>query len=347
MDSSLKRVPAIKGLGQALVDQQKVQSREGCTKSAICERMELLKKKAIDKKVQVMIMIKDPEFQKHTISTGAGAITLGSMGGAFGTATGVFVGGAAGIVPALLTFGLSIPAGACVGGVTGLLVGVSAGGSAGAASGFCVYKYRVQIKNGIVEVRVKVEDGAKAGYIKLTGAIAKTRKSIEYYADAAQKKVLATKDLAKAKTMEAHKVAKAKAAEAKALAKVKAGEAITFATTTRPGVTSSCAAAGTALGSVAGGTCGLVAGAAVGVVPALLTFGLSIPIGAGIGLATGATAGAGAGALTGGTAGFAGFTYRKELKNSAGYIQMKTVDSAKQVKQSVRKLVGAGTGETN
>lgn len=353
MDSSLKRVPAIKGLGplgtvgQALSDQQKMQPRDACSKGAMSERVECLKKKAIEKKDYVVALVKEPEFQKITISTGVGAITVGSFGGAFGTASGVVVGGAAGVVPALLTFGLSIPAGACVGGVTGFLVGSTAGTCGGGATGYCVYKYRVQIKNGIVEVRVKVEDGAKAGYAKITGAVAKTKGSIVYYADVAQKKALATKNLAVAKTREAHKIAKAKAIEAQALAKVKAGEVVTFATTTRPGVAATSAAAGGAVGSITGGACGLVAGAAVGVVPALLTFGLSIPISATIGMVTGATAGAGAGAATCGAAGYAGFTYRKEIKNSAGYIQTKTMDSAKQVKQSVKKLVGAGTGETN
>ncbi|CAE7650892.1 unnamed protein product, partial [Symbiodinium pilosum] len=62
---------------------------------------------------------------------------------------GSLVGGAIGILPALFTFGLSIPVGAAIGGGAGLAVGAAAGATAGAvsggAAGYGAYAKRGQI----------------------------------------------------------------------------------------------------------------------------------------------------------------------------------------------------------
>eukprot|EP00930_Biecheleria_cincta_P040230 TRINITY_DN2757_c0_g1_i2.p1 TRINITY_DN2757_c0_g1~~TRINITY_DN2757_c0_g1_i2.p1 ORF type:complete len:543 (-),score=108.92 TRINITY_DN2757_c0_g1_i2:239-1867(-) len=87
--------------------------------------------------------------------------------------------------------------------------------------------------------------------------------------------------------------------------------------TSRTGVTSAMAWAGTVAGSAAGGAAGALAGAAAGVVPAFFTFGLSVPVGAVLGGLGGMTTGGCAGAFLGGVAGLAGFYYKKEIKDAA------------------------------
>lgn len=333
-DSQLKRVPAvkpIKRLEEALEksSQPPLRTREGTSK--VMEKVEQFRKSAQDMKTLVVTRVKEPEFQKLTISTSSGVIVLGAAGGAFG----VVVGSLAGLAPALATFGLSIPAGAMCGGVAGLLVGSTAGGTAGGAGGFCLYKYRVQIKDGFVQVKVKAHTFAADGYGKAKGAALSAKLAIQNKATQAREKAEVTIALAKEKT-----------GAAAALAKAKAGEMYTMTTSTRAGVSSAMAVLGGTVGTTAGGICGALAGGAVGVVPAVFTFGLSIPVGAGIGLMAGATTGGGAGVVGGGAIGFAGFTYRDEIKRSAEYLRRKSMDSAEQVKKSVKSLVGAGTGET-
>jgi len=94
------------------------------------------------------------KFQVSAISAAGGAAVMGAGGGAVGMTAGFWIGGAIGIVPALFTFGLSIPVGAAIGAGTGLVVGTAAGSSAGAlgggAVGYGVYSKRQQI-GGAVE----------------------------------------------------------------------------------------------------------------------------------------------------------------------------------------------------
>merc|ERR1712232_966756 len=143
----------------------------------------------------------------------------------------------------------------------------------------------------------------------------------------------------------------------KALTMKKCDEAVALAKDRQVQVTTASAASGGVAGGVTGGTVGLVAGAAMGVVPALFTFGLSIPIGATIGLATGAATGSTVGAVGCGTAGYVGYTHRKQIgegvqgavaktSSSVDYVKTKAVSSAGQVRQSVRAFVAGGTGGT-
>ncbi|CAJ1413867.1 unnamed protein product [Effrenium voratum] len=340
-DSALKRVPAIKQLEQAL--EQKSQMSANSFKAKVGERLERARKKAQalgttmhrSSRQRGCGCVQEPEFQKLTISTGTGVIVLGACGGAFGIATGVVLGSAAGVAPALATFGLSIPAGAICGGAAGLLIGTTAGSTAGGAGGFCLYKYRVQIKDGVIQVKVKALNAFEAGRDKAKGTASRTKLAIESTAAQAREKANVTVALAKEKSTEAVKLVKAKA-----------GDAFTYATSTRTGVSSVSALLGGAVGTATGGACGALAGGAVGMVPAIFTFGLSIPVGATIGLVAGATTAGGAGAVGGGAVGFAGFTYREEIQKSASYLHKKGMDSAEQVKSRVKSLVGAGTGGT-
>merc|ERR1712137_1053987 len=80
---------------------------------------------------------------------------------------------------------------------------------------------------------------------------------------------------------------------------------------------------GGALGVIAGGT----AGAAVGLPFVLFTFGLSVPfsavIGAGVGGSTSMIVGGTAGCAVGSTLGYTVFTWRKEIRELVGKVQVK------------------------
>merc|ERR1719265_502454 len=97
-------------------------------------------KKTADK---IVAAPKDPTFQVTAASTTAGAVA----GGTVGMATGGTIGAAIGVVPALFTFGLSIPVGAVIGGGLGLCAGSSTGAVSGGAAGYYGYKYRSEIKS--------------------------------------------------------------------------------------------------------------------------------------------------------------------------------------------------------
>mmetsp|Transcript_124836 Transcript_124836/g.195606 ORF Transcript_124836/g.195606 Transcript_124836/m.195606 type:complete len:359 (-) Transcript_124836:209-1285(-) len=269
-----------------------------------------VKKQADDKvaatKTQTLALINNPHFQTVCISTSAGAIVLGSAGGAFGCASGVVLGGAAGIVPALITFGLSIPAGAALGGsmglCTGALVGASVGAIGSGAAGHAGYKYRVQIKDNFIFIQTSVHEFTVAGVndakIKITGVINGTKIKVKTLSLRSQEQ----------------------ATKAITFTKKKFGEAmekpIAFVRAPKVQVTTAGAAVGTVAGGAVGGGTGVLVGAAAGFVPAIFTFGLSIPVGAAIGGGVGLFAGSSVGAVGGGAAGFAGYTYRKQLQAS-------------------------------
>jgi len=310
-----------------------------------------LQKRVKAMKDSTVTLVKNPEFQTCTIATAGGTVTFGTLGGAFGLVSGVVAGSAVGIVPALVTFGLSIPASAVVGGTGGFLVGSVSGGSVGTVAGYGAYKYRVQIQNNIAFVKFRALETAKA-----------TKKRALVLEDSAANKILFVVDLTKSKAF----ALRSKASQVNDLARHKAGELATLATTTRPGVTATSTMAGAVAGGVVGGSAGAVAGALLGVFPAIFTFGASIPLTSGIGMCCGTAAGSTAGAIGGGALGFGTFTYRKEIAGSAdkawtqvsvtteqattkvfervSQVRMKALDSAAHVKDSVKSLVGGSTG---
>lgn len=310
-----------------------------------------LQNKVMAWKDTTVTLVKNPQFQTCTITTAGGTVTFGTLGGAFGLASGVVAGSAVGIVPALVTFGLSIPAGGVVGGIGGLLVGSVSGGTVGTIAGYGAYKYRVEIHNNLAVTKLRAIETAK-----------KTKKRALALRDDAANKASFVVDLTKSKGS----ALKTKAFEVKDLTRRKAGELATFATTTRPGVMATSAMAGTAAGGVVGGSAGAVTGALLGVVPAIFTLGFSIPVGGGIGLCCGTAAGSTAGAIGGGALGFGGFKYRNEIAGTVdkawtrvstttgqvktkaservSQVRMKAIDSVSHVKDSVKSLVGGSTG---
>lgn len=299
-----------------------------------------LKTASLDRKDQTIALLRDPQFQTCTVATAGGAITLGTAGGAFGLASGVVVGSAVGVVPALFTFGLSIPVGGAIGGGTGLCAGTLIGGTSGGAAGLTAYKYRVQIKNGMMTIKVKSHtplDHTKSTAIKAWKG-AKTVVS-----DRTLKLQVSVNTIV-GKATENSMIA----AEA---AKTKANDAYSFATTTKVGVTSSSAVAGAVVGGATTGAFGTVAGAALGIVPAFFTFGLSIPVGAAIGLCAGTAVGGTAGAAGGGAIGYTGFTHGKAIKDTvkssfgtasakAATLKTKTVTRAVKIKSMVMASTG-------
>merc|ERR1712217_453686 len=115
-----------------------------------------------------MQVAKDPKAQATAAGATVGGVTLGGAGGAVGLATGAVAGGVVGILPALFTFGLSIPVFAFVGGGAGLCVGTAVGGTTGAvgggAVGYGVYGKRSEIVDGVHKCRTYTT--SKLGEVK-------------------------------------------------------------------------------------------------------------------------------------------------------------------------------------
>jgi len=106
---------------------------------------------AIDKRVRSSVSNKGN--QVTAASAVGGAAALGASGGASGLFAGGAIGAACGVVPAIFTFGLSIPIGAALGGATGLCVGTVTGGAVGLVGGGVAgrssYNHKDEIKSGV------------------------------------------------------------------------------------------------------------------------------------------------------------------------------------------------------
>jgi len=292
-------------------------------------------------------LIKNPQFQTISLSTAGGAVVISTVGGAFGCMTGVVIGAGTGVLPALITFGLSVPIGGVLGGglgaVTGMMVGAVTGAAAGGTTGFTTYRYRAEIKDGVLYVKTKVSKGAlytkdtvTTTAMNMRGAVEKTARD----ADIARKQ-LVDNSVSNVKNMSA--------LVGTSIFKTK--EAVVAAVLDREcQKTACCAVSGAfALGS-AGGAAGTVTGAtlgmAAGVIPALFTFGLSIPAGAVIGGGMGMAFGGAAGSTAGFAAGGASFAYRQEISSGTSRIYGNACDSLSAVKSRARALV-CSTGGTS
>lgn len=92
-------------------------------------------RKALELTRGVREVVVDRKIQVAAASAASGAVACGAGGGAVGWATGGAIGGAFGVIPAILTFGLSIPACATVGSTCGLCAGAALGSAAGLVGG--------------------------------------------------------------------------------------------------------------------------------------------------------------------------------------------------------------------
>merc|ERR1712232_1086571 len=137
----------------------------GGVKTFVVDRLDLeLKTKgvkafAVEKYAQIKKTVPNPSFRVTALSAGSGAVTMGAGAGLMGLTAGAGVGAAVGVVPAIFTFGLSIPIGAFIGGACGLCTGAVVGGSAGlvggGAAGYYGFEHRDEIKGTVNGVREK------------------------------------------------------------------------------------------------------------------------------------------------------------------------------------------------
>merc|ERR1712232_1270431 len=136
----------------------------GGVKTFVVDRLDLdlepdrVKAFAVEKYAQIKKTVSNPSFRVTALSAGSGAVTMGAGAGLMGLTAGAGVGAAVGVVPAIFTFGLSIPIGAFIGGACGLCTGAVVGGGAGlvggGAAGFYGYEHRDEI-NGAAECVMK------------------------------------------------------------------------------------------------------------------------------------------------------------------------------------------------
>merc|ERR1712176_292426 len=121
--------------------------------------------KSKTKTVEVVDLAKSKAYKGYELATTTrvGVTSTAAVAGAVvgGAATGTFgavAGAAVGIVPAIFTFGLSIPAGAVVGGCVGTAVGGSVGAVGGGALGYCGFTHRESLSKGWSKVSKKASD---------------------------------------------------------------------------------------------------------------------------------------------------------------------------------------------
>mmetsp|Transcript_149888 Transcript_149888/g.417628 ORF Transcript_149888/g.417628 Transcript_149888/m.417628 type:complete len:355 (-) Transcript_149888:273-1337(-) len=239
----------------------------------------------------------DPEALAAVVFGMGGALCLGSVGAVIGVTMGGAAGATLGAIPALFTFGLSLPIGAVVGGASGFCVGATAGGSAGfvggATSGSGVAYFRAEIRHFLIYVASKASDVYDVLVVRPVTAVKATTRRVRETAHASA-------DYTKTKARAAGNIVKEVVADP--------GVQVTAASA---GVgAAALGTAGAASGALVGGTTGVL----VGLVPALFTFGLSIPIGAivgsGAGICVGGAAGTTVGFAGGGVVGCLGYKCR-------------------------------------
>lgn len=346
-----KDVSSTKDTGTSVVsvvpNQQKLVSAIQQSRAATL----VLAKNTQDKTVTI---IKNPHFQIVTATTASGSVSLAAVGGAFGCMGGMVVGAMVGTVPALLTFGTSIPFGAVVGGALGAPAGACmagiAGGVAGGAIGHGGYVWRAEIRDGVLRFQVVTTEKTRQMKLALTAAKESTMDR------ASKARAFASDQTEKARSFTTHK---SKQVCAFAVSTKKRSYGVV--TDKRVQVTAASAAGGAVVVGTAGGAVGTVAGAGtgalIGLPAAIFTFGLSIPIcatiGGGMGCVAGATSGGAVGGVAGGAAGYNAHKYQHEIaggaqsawgkvQNGTTMLKVKATDSVAQVRTMVSGTGGTG-----
>jgi len=130
-----------------------------------CQAVAATKAKAYEVGTTLKATVVDKKFQATAGSATAGAVTMGAAAGGTGLVAGGAIGGALGVVPAIFTFGLSIPIGAAIGAGMGLVMGTTAGSMAGAVgggvTGRVVYTNKEAIGQALEDVKQKAADTRK------------------------------------------------------------------------------------------------------------------------------------------------------------------------------------------
>jgi len=144
-------------------------------KANACTAAVLTQERACEFKATARDTVADPKVQVTAAAAAGGAVSLGASGGVAGLAGGGALGAALGIVPAIFTFGLSIPVGAAIGAGTGLVVGTTAGGTVGlvggGATGYGVYTKRKEIRTGAERAWSKSMDCSEYIQAKATSSM--------------------------------------------------------------------------------------------------------------------------------------------------------------------------------
>merc|ERR1711998_640144 len=115
------------------------------------------------------------KFKETAASTAAGAVVCGGAGAVVGTTAGA----ALGLIPALFTFGLSIPVGAVIGGCVGTTTGTAAGATGGGVIGYGGYTYRKEIRTGAETTVAKVKEQTASAKSSVSASILKVSDSIK------------------------------------------------------------------------------------------------------------------------------------------------------------------------
>jgi len=300
----------------------------------------------------------DPTARAAAFSAGGGAVLLGSAGGALGLALGTASGAVCGASVVPFTFGLSLPVGSAVGGSLGACVGVATGATTGliggGVAGGVAHRYRLEIRDGAVNLRGRVGQTAictrtqaleTTNYVKVRAIQA---------AERVQAAAVGAAHAASAPFVPYVDFAKTKGSELGAGVRdvVLDGHFQTTAASAAGGAV----IAGTG-GAVAGLAAGTTIGVVCGIVPAVFTFGLSIPVGAAIGAGTGAFAGTAAGSAVGfvggGATGYGIYARHQDIRDSASNALRRVSYLTESVKEKANtsasymkaRLVG-GTGGT-
>lgn len=148
-------------------------------KTRVLSTATIAKSKAGELQAGAKKIASDGKFQATAAGVAGGAATLGASGAVTGLAAGSALGAAVGFIPAIFTFGLSIPLGAAIGGSTGLVFGAASGAATGAvgggAAGYGAYAKRGEIKEATQKSMAKISSGAdfvkckakqSAGFVK-------------------------------------------------------------------------------------------------------------------------------------------------------------------------------------
>jgi len=315
--SAIKEIAACVG-----VTGQKASEMLEAIKSSIASRAKAAKDKGVE-------LVSDKSAPVIAAFMACGAAVVGTGGAAIGMLLGGVVGAAMGVVPAIFTFGLSIPIaaalGACGGLVLGGAIGTAMGVVAGGVGGCGAYTNRAKIASLIRKVEAKGQQGLGKGKAVASEAKAKAAESL----GVTKSMAIETSALAKRRVVEHLNEAREKASAVLESAQQQAGlaaqatkmkvvEMVTDKTMqvtamSAAGVATSLGAAGAAAGFATGGAIG----ALVGVVLAPFTLGLSIPVFttilSGCGLAIGAVVGGATGLVGGGAIGHGVYTNREVI----------------------------------
>merc|ERR1711975_183534 len=114
------------------------------------------------------------KFKVTAATTTAGAV----VGGGAGAVVGTTAGAALGLIPALFTFGLSIPVGAVIGGCVGTTTGTAAGATGGGMVGYGGYTYRKEIRSGAETTVATLKKQTASAKSSVSASIVKVNESI-------------------------------------------------------------------------------------------------------------------------------------------------------------------------